>query len=147
MKRVAERVGLPARTVRYYDRIGLVSPGQRSAAGYRLYTDEDEGKLHFVNQAKALGLSLEEIRQLIEAAESGCCGEVVPELERVLDEKVRAIDMQIAELRSFRARLVAYRAGRGSGCGCDGHGAFCGCLNGTSALIQIGDGKGGGQGV
>ena len=146
VKQIAERVGLPSRTVRYYDRIGLVSPAERSGAGYRLYGAEDEGKLRFVRQAKGLGFSLDEIRELIAAAERGSCGGVVPELERLLDDKVAEVDRQIADLRSFRERLVAYRAGRGSGCGCDGHGAFCGCasdggfcgcLSEAPPLIQI----------
>lgn len=122
--------------MRYYDRIGLVSAGERTETGYRLYSAEEEGKLRFVRQAKALGFSLEEIRGLVAAAESGCCGEVVPELERLLDEKLARIDAQIAELASFPERLLAYRAGTGSGCGCDGHGAFCGCLD-DAPLVQI----------
>ncbi len=126
---VAARVGLPSRTLRYYDRIGLVCPEERSAAGYRLYAAEDEARLRFVKQAKGLGLSLAEIRSLIAAAERGCCGEVVPELDRLLDEKVAEIDARIGKLRAFRERLVAYRDGRGSGCGCQQHGAFCGCLD------------------
>lgn len=136
VKQVAKRVGLPSRTVRYYDKIGLVSPNERSEAGYRLYGSEEEGKLRFVGQAKALGFSLDAIRGLIAAAESGCCGEVVPELERLLDEKMAEIDAQMAELTAFRERLVSYRSGKGSGCGCNGHGAFCGCLN-DAPLIQI----------
>ena len=145
VKQIADRVGVPSRTIRYYDRIGLVSPADRSAAGYRLYAPQDEDKLRFVRQAKGLGFSLDEIRELIEAADHGSCRDVVPELERLLDEKVAEVDAQIADLRSFRERLVAYRAGRGSGCGCEGHGAFCrcggngsfcGCLN-DAPLIQI----------
>lgn len=135
VKRVAERVGLPSRTVRYYDMIGLVSPG-RSESGYRLYGPEDEGKLRFVHQAKGLGLSLDEVRGLMAAAERGCCGEVVPELERLLEEKVAETDTRIAGLRSFRERLVAYRAGKKTGCGCTGQGAFCGCLSDVQP-IQI----------
>jgi DNA-binding transcriptional MerR regulator len=129
VKQVAKRVELPSRTVRYYDRIGLVSPQGRSEVGSRLYGPEDEGRLRFVRQAKAIGFPLEEIRQLIATAERGCCGEVVPELERLLVDKVAQVDAQIAELRAFRQRLAAYQAGRGSGCGCRGHGAFCGCLS------------------
>ena len=136
VKQVAERVGLPSRTIRYYDSIGLVSPGERSQAGYRLYRPEDEGKLQFVRQAKALGFSLAEIRGLIAAAEDGCCGGVMPELERLLDAKVVEIDTKIAELHAFRDRLAAYRAGTGSGCGCTGHGAFCECLS-EVPLLQI----------
>lgn len=128
VRQVADRVGLPERTVRYYARIGLVSPRTRSTSGYRLYGPEDEGKLRFVRQAKALGFSLEEIRDLIDAAERGCCGHVVPELQRLLDAKVAEIDARIAELYAFRNRLMTYRAGHGAACGCRGHGAFCGCL-------------------
>lgn len=135
VKHVAERVGLPDRTVRYYDRIGLVSAA-RSEAGYRLYGPEEEAKLRFVRQARGLGLSLREVSGLIAAAERGCCGEVVPELERLVDEKVARLDLRIAQLSAFRDQLLAYRAGRGSRCGCDGHGAFCGCLN-DAPPIQI----------
>ena len=136
VKQVSESVGFPSRTVRYYDRIGLVSPSARSEAGYRLYGVEDEGKLRFVRQAKALGLSLDEIRNLIAAAESGCCGQVVPELERLLHDKVNEIDERIRQLQEFRAHLVAYTNGKRSGCGCQSNGAFCDCLNDVS-LLQI----------
>lgn len=129
VKKVAQRVELPSRTVRYYDRIGLVSPHKRSEAGYRLYGPEDEGRLRFVRQAKRIGFSLDEIRELIAAAQRGCCGELVPELERLLADKVVQVDARIADLHAFRERLTAYQAGRGSSCGCSGHGAFCGCLN------------------
>lgn len=139
VKQVAERVGLPERTVRYYDRIALVSPVSRSSAGYRLYGPQDEGRLRFVRQAKTLGFSLDDIRDLMAAAERGCCGEVVPELDRLLDEKVAEIDAQLVELAAFRDRLMTFRAGRGSGCGCREHGAFCGCLDGTppSAMQDV----------
>jgi len=132
VKQVAERVGLPARTLRYYDRIGLVTPRERSESGYRLYAPTDEAKLRFVRQAKSLGLSLDDTAKLIAAAEGGC-GEVVPELQRLLDEKIAHIDVQMTELQVFRERLVRYRAGKGSGCGCCDRGAFCGCLEDTDA--------------
>jgi DNA-binding transcriptional MerR regulator len=130
VKQVADRVGLPSRTVRYYDRIGLVSADDRSDAGYRLYGAEDEGRLLFVRRAKRLGFSLDEIRGLLAAAESGA-GATVPELERLLDQKVSEIDARIAELSAFRDRLIEYRAGKRlseAGCSC-GNGAFCGCLD------------------
>lgn len=133
MKAIAARVGLPSRTVRYYDRIGLVSP-PRSDHGYRMYRPQDEAKLRFVCQAKALGFTLEDIRGLIAAAERGACGEVVPEIDRLLDEKLAQIDEQIDQLAAFRERLVNYRSRRTGGCGCKGHGAFCGCLNDAQLL-------------
>lgn len=134
---IAERVGLPARTVRYYDRIGLVDASRRSEAGYRLYDEEGEGRLRFVKQARGLGFSLDEIRELMAAAEAGCCGGLLPELDRLLAAKVAELDERIAEMREFRTRLAAFRAGNGSGCGCTGHGAFCSCLERVPQLLNI----------
>ncbi len=129
VKQVADRVGMPSRTVRYYDRIGLVRADDRSAAGYRLYGAEDEGRLLFVRRAKRLGLSLDEIRGLMDAALGGC-GATVPELDRLLEQKIDEIDARIAELIAFRDRLAEYRAAKRVAprdrCG---HGAFCGCLD------------------
>ena len=119
---------MPSRTVRYYDRIGLVRPDERSDAGYRLYSAEEEGRLLFIRRAKRLGFSLDEIRGLLAVAEGGC-GATVPELDRLLEQKVLEIDARIAELSAFRERLIDYRAGKRlseSNC-CSG--AFCGCLD------------------
>lgn len=126
---IARRVGLPPPTIRYYDRIGLVCAEERSDAGYRLYSAVDEGRLHFIRRAKVLGLSLEETRELMAAADGGC-GSTVPELQRLLDRKISEIDGKITELAALRDRLVEYRAEKSSpnGNGC-GHGAFCGCLD------------------
>ncbi len=135
VKDTAARVGLPSRTLRYYDRIGLVCP-PRTESGYRAYGPEEEGRLRFVRQAKTLGFGLEEIRELIAVAEQGCCSEVVPEVERLLDDKIAAIEAQVTELGAFRERLVAFRTGRGSSCGCSGHDAFCGCLNDAAPPAQ-----------
>ena len=129
VKQVADRVGLPSRTIRYYDRIGLVRADERSEAGYRLYSAEEEARLLFIRRAKRLGFSLDEIRGLLVAAESGC-GSTVPELERLLERKIEEIDEKIADLQTFRARLLEYRAGkRLSPRNRCGHGAFCGCLD------------------
>lgn len=129
VKEVADRVGMPSRTVRYYDRIGLVRPDERSPSGYRLYSAEEEGRLLFIRRAKRLGFSLDDIRGLMAAAESGC-GATVPELDRLLEQKLAEIDAKIAELNAFRDRLVEYRAGKSlSETRCCGHGSFCSCLD------------------
>ncbi len=130
VKQVAERVGLASRSVRYYDRIGLVPAEQRSEAGYRLYSAEDEGRLRFIRQAKALGFSLEQIRGLLAAAEGGC-GETLPELARLLERKIVEIDERISELHAFRDQLADYAAGKSAFANpdCCGHGSFCGCLD------------------
>lgn len=137
---IAERVGLPARRVRYYDKIGLVGASRRTDSGYRLYDAEAEGRLRFVKQARSLGLSLDETRELMAAAEAGCCDGVLPELARILAAKIAELDERIAEMGEFRQRLAAFRAGSGSACGCSGHGAFCACLDGAPEIVEAKEG-------
>ncbi len=139
VKQVSERVGLPSRTVRYYDHIGLVRADDRSPTGYRLYSAEEAARLLFVRRAKRLGFSLEEIRGLMAAAEGGC-GATVPELERLLEEKVEEIDARIAELTASRDRLTDYRAGkRLAGRSRCRNGAFCGCLDDVPEPVNLND--------
>lgn len=63
---VAELTGVSVRTLHHYDHIGLVVPSVRSAAGYRGYTDADIERLHLVLVYRSVGLSLDEIRSLID---------------------------------------------------------------------------------
>lgn len=61
---VAEQTGLPAKTIRYYEDIGLVTP-RRSANGYRVFAQSDAHKLTFLGRARALGFSIEDCRNLL----------------------------------------------------------------------------------
>ncbi len=65
ISQLSERVELPAHTIRYYEKIGLISPPKRSETQYRLYCDEDEARLKFIKQAKLFGFSLDEIKEII----------------------------------------------------------------------------------
>ena len=67
----ARLAGVPAKTLRYYEDIGLISPAARTASGYRLYGWRELEQIEFVRRAKLMGLSLEQIRNLVEAAEDG----------------------------------------------------------------------------
>src|SRR5688500_10403511 len=71
---LAERADTSTDTIRYYERMGLLKPPERTASGYRLYGDEDVGRLQFIRRAKRLGFSLRDIRGLVETAEEGQCG-------------------------------------------------------------------------
>ena len=61
---VAARSGLPAKTIRYYEEIGLIRP-LRSDNGYRAFRDSDLHKLAFIGRARGLGFSIEECRKLL----------------------------------------------------------------------------------
>ena len=99
---VAERSGIPPKTIRYYEEIGLVRP-QRSANGYRAFRESDLHKLAFLGRARALGFSIEDCRTLLglyedESRESG-------QVKALAEEHLTAIDDKIAQLQSMRDTL------------------------------------------
>ena len=131
---VSERAGLPVKRIHYYERRRLVNPARRSEAGYRLYTEEEVAKLEFVKRAKLLGLTLEEIVELVSVAERCNEGQIFPRVEEVLAEKVADTERKIAELSALRDGLLYYRERAKSLQGrvaseryCE-DASFCGCL-------------------
>ena len=66
---VADSVGLSLRTIRYYEEIGLVTPSGRTEGGFRLYTDSDVGRFRLIKALKPVGMSLETMVELLEAAD------------------------------------------------------------------------------
>jgi len=101
---VAQQSGLPTKTVRYYDDIGLLTPTvERSPSGYRLFSPDVLNRLAFIKQAQSLGLSLDEIRQVLQVRDRGDlpCGEV----RHYLETKVDAISQQIQSLEALRNDL------------------------------------------
>jgi DNA-binding transcriptional MerR regulator len=113
----ARRVGLTRRAVRLYEARGLLPPVERTRSGYRLYDEHDVRALRFIGQARAVGLSLEEIGTIMALRRAGSppSEEVIGLLER----RLTAIQRQIWELRSLRHTLadvlgvVTSRAHRG----------------------------------
>lgn len=92
-------------TLRFYERQRLLPPPRRSASGYRLYRREDASRLRFVRRAQAMGLTLDDIRELLELrtlATPAQCRKVAARL-RV---RVSAVDEKIAELQAFRQALA-----------------------------------------
>jgi len=101
---LARRLDLNVRTLRYYEQIGLLAAPARTEAGYRLYSQEDEQVLRFVLQAKRIGFSLDEIRQMVERSRRGSpCGYVRETLRLHLDR----LDARISELQQLRAELAS----------------------------------------
>ena len=101
---LARSAGINPRTLRYYERIGLLVPSARTDAGYRLYTERDAGRLSFIRRAQALGLSLTEIADVIALREAGTtpCRHV----SAVARAKATAIDARIVELAALRDELT-----------------------------------------
>lgn len=96
---VARATGLSVRTLRHYDAIGLVSPAERTAAGYRAYSEGDVRRLYRVVSLRGMGLGLEEIRHALEQPAGDLPGVVQRQIERV--------DLEIRAAQLLRSRLVA----------------------------------------
>jgi MerR family copper efflux transcriptional regulator len=98
----AERSGLPAKTIRYYEDIRLLKPA-RGENGYRDYSSEDVHRLRFLQRARSLGFTVEECRQLLSLY--GDRGRESADVKAIAEGKVAEIDRKVAELLSMRRTL------------------------------------------
>ena len=104
ISQLAERSGVPATTLRFYESSGLLS-AERSDAGYRLYGDDAVRRLGFIGAAKHLGLPLEEIAELLAVWEAGACAEVKADLRPRLANGLAEAEQRAAELAAFSSTL------------------------------------------
>ena len=112
--KVARNAGLAIDTVRYYEREGLLEKPARTASGYRHYRPDVVARLRFIRQAKELGFSLREIKELLtlRVGAGKSCGEVKARAER----KITDVDRRITQLKRVRqalSELAAECSGRG----------------------------------
>ncbi len=110
---VAERAGLPPKTIRYYEDVGLIQP-LRAGNGYRQFRESDLHKLAFLGRARSLGFSLEECRRLMALYEDR--GRASADVKALAQEHLVGIDRKIEELSTMRrtlAHLVDCCAGDG----------------------------------
>lgn len=128
---VTRLTGVPVRTIHYYEQRGLLEPAARSESGYRLYGLEEVARLKFIGRAKLLGLTLEEIREVVSLAAECNRGEIMPRLEEVLDEKLDETERKMAELSAFKENLLYYRQRLSEAEpdeSCSAEASFCGCI-------------------
>jgi MerR family copper efflux transcriptional regulator len=101
---ISDVVGMPAKTIRYYEDIGLVAP-RRSENGYRVYGEKDVHRLGFLGRARSLGFSIEECRALL--ALYADTGRASAEVKAIAEAHLVAIEEKIAALRSMQETLSA----------------------------------------
>jgi len=106
---LTERAGVTQRTVRYYESIGLLPPGEREGHGQHYYTEETIARLQKIDQLKKLGLSLDEIRDVIDLYFTDPSG-VQPKQKvlAILRQHLAEADQKIRGLQQFRADLHAH---------------------------------------
>ena len=104
IKEVAARAGLPAKTIRYYEEIGLIRP-LRAANGYRSFRESDLHKLAFLTRARGLGFSIEDCRALLALYEDRA--RASSDVKALAESHLARIAEKIAELRGMEATLGA----------------------------------------
>ncbi|MCC0034211.1 MAG: Cu(I)-responsive transcriptional regulator [Hoeflea sp.] len=94
--------GLPAKTIRYYEDIGLIKP-DRAANGYRDYGAKDVHRLAFIQRSRSLGFTIDECRSLLSLYEDK--ERASSDVKALALDKIREIDRKLGELKSLRATL------------------------------------------
>ena len=100
---VADQTKLPAKTIRYYEDIGLVRPA-RSENGYRVFADQDLHKLRFLGRARALGFSIEDCRVLLALYEDDTRSSA--DVRVIAKRHLAEIESKIADLNAMRNTLT-----------------------------------------
>jgi Cu(I)-responsive transcriptional regulator len=94
--------GLPAKTIRYYEDIGLIRP-RRDANGYRAFAPDDAHKLTFLARARTLGFSIADCRALLQLYEDDARS--AADVKAIARQHLAEIDAKIADLTAMRATL------------------------------------------
>jgi len=139
---LARDAGVPTKTIRYYEAVGLLPAPLRAPNGYRAYGPADLTRLRLIRRLRRAGVGLPELRDLVAVADNSRCVPVRERLLPLLDARLAAVERQLAELAALRADLRRYRDGlrvaladaTGPGepfCDCDP--ATCGCLGADHA--------------
>lgn len=129
---LAGRLAINPRTIRYYERIGLIPHPERTGAGYRLYCAEDERRLRFIKSAQRVGLNLGEIKETLAFRDRGepPCGYVAGVIEQRLGE----VNQRLRDLRAFKRELSDLRDQmRARGPAPERAGSYCHYIEAASA--------------
>ena len=100
----AARSGVPAKTIRYYEDVGLIRPAPRAGNGYRAYSQRDVHVLSFVQRARSLGFSVQDCRQLLALYQNPARASA--EVKALTERRIAEIDRKIKELAGMRATLL-----------------------------------------
>ena len=103
ISQLAKQADIPTTTVRYYERIGLVEPEDRSQGNYRLYGNESLSKLKFIRAAQAVGFTLEDVKSLLtdEDGDTPTCGSV----QGLIEARMADVEERLKDLRHVRRVL------------------------------------------
>ncbi len=104
---LARSTGVTSKTLRYWERVGLLPKAARTHTGYRIFGADANQYVEFILKAKSVGLTLSEMKRLLEFVRQG--KNPCPAVVQWIDEKDRAAEQQIHSLRALQRRLRRFR--------------------------------------
>ena len=131
---LAEQTTVPTKTIRFWESEGLLPEPERTASGYRDYDDTAVGRIGFIRQAQTAGLTLAQIRQILDVADDGN-----PPCEHVAEavaDRLAEVDARIKELQAMRRHLrsLAERAATQDPADCEG---YCSIITGALSMSEV----------
>ena len=132
---LAEATGVTAKTIRYYEQVGVLSPARRTVAGYRQYERSAVPRLGFIRRARSLGVPLRDLKTLATILDGGPRPGLRPRLRGLVREQLAAVQRQRAELELLQRQLeqALQRLATGSAPRRDG---TCRCLETDGVLAD-----------
>jgi MerR family copper efflux transcriptional regulator len=100
---VAHRSGVPTKTIRYYESVGLIPPAARSDNGYRHYSEVDVQTLRFIQRARQLGFTVEDVAQLLELWRDKARASA--DVKALARRHIEQVEAKLGELESIRRVL------------------------------------------
>ncbi len=101
---VADRTHVTPATIRYYTRVGLLHPGRQPDNGYRNFSSEDVRKVLFIRKAQSLGLTISDIRAVLETVDQG--EEPCAQVKRLVERRLDDVKVRIAELQATESNII-----------------------------------------
>ena len=117
--KLAKQVGIGIETVRFYERQGLIDPPPRTDSNYRIYPEDEVARLKFIKRAKALGFTLNEIKELLFMRHNPDATKA--DIKNRTLAKIKDIEKKINDLARIKAGLEHLVSS------CDGHGSLDDC--------------------
>jgi MerR family copper efflux transcriptional regulator len=132
ISQLARRSGVPTTTLRYYEKIGVLPPTTRAESGYRIYDEDALARIAFVQRAKALGVALGDLGDLVRLWDGEECAPVQERLRSLVHEQRAATRRRLEELTQLAADLETVGATIGdAACGPD-----CACLQPATSVAS-----------
>ena len=100
---LARATGANISTIRHYERVGLLSPPERSDGNQRRYREDDRARLAFITQSRDLGLSIDAIRDMLRLGQRPPMSDT--DAERIINEQLSVIRTKITKLRRLECEL------------------------------------------